>query len=349
MPNSEAYREAMEAIVSGHMPTADAVQFLREQNVRGVTEDEVLTTIDVLERAYYSRDIAVPSRAINIVGTGRVPGMRTSKKGRFAGISSATAIVLAAMGMPVLKHGGHGKNGSGSAAFFEKIFKGREATQDSAMTFVHSGALLPLHIADVRADIQEGTVFNLALPFATPFLRHEYARFIGVSGFAAHQEMLTTVARQYLRRKNSPMAIVVYQGHEEGGRGESFGEVSPMGLTTFCVVTCDGGLESRTFYHSRYAHMHRSHFEERRTLSAKDFVRIMTRDVWEWDERDEACVHVIALNAAFVRALCIKRSVSSFVRLDEFELEYERAWAAMRTGRVGRFIAERNCLTRGKA
>lgn len=342
------FRKAVHEMMHGNMKVEVAVQLLREQNLRGVTVDEVLAVIDEISCSY-ERKYPVPRQAINIVGTGRVPGMQKSVYGRFSGISSATAIVLSSMGMRVIKHGGLGHDGSGSANFFANVFESYAQCVESPerhealignASLAFAGVMAFPHLSEIRSQLNEGSIFNIAFPFAAPFTGHESMRFIGVSGDESHFELVSKVAERYLSSAKSEMAIVVYQGYGDDASGERFGEVSPFGSTFFCTVTRHGIGLHRSFDASSCwrTNITRRDFAGNRSLPARDFMHIIAQDVRSWSNHDTMLAHIIAINAAFVRLRYVEYREHTFMQYSYACAQYDDALKAIGGRRVQHFL-----------
>jgi len=106
-------KRALEQMLNGEMSTDDIVDVLISLENEGVGSDELAVGVEVM-RANMNR-IDVPERAIDIVGTGGT-GLKTLS------ISTATAIVVAAAGTPVAKHGNRGASSpTGTADVLSKL------------------------------------------------------------------------------------------------------------------------------------------------------------------------------------------------------------------------------------
>jgi anthranilate phosphoribosyltransferase len=163
-------REAFDIMMSGDATPAQIGGFLIGLRVRGETVDEIRAGASVLRARM--RRIRAPENAIDTCGTG----------GDAAGtynISTAAAIVVAAAGVPVAKHGNRGLSSrSGSSdvlqalgvdidAPFEVI---EQAIEEAGIGFMmaprHHGAMR--HVAGPRVELGTRTIFNLLGPLANP-------------------------------------------------------------------------------------------------------------------------------------------------------------------------------------
>jgi len=162
--------EAFDVIMSGEATPAQIAGLLMAMRVRGETVPELTGAV----RAMRSRMIAVeaPADAVDIVGTG----------GDAAGtlnISTAAAIVVAACGVPVAKHGNKAQSSSsGTADAFAAMGVNLEVPverlpqvlREVGLAFLlaprHHAALR--HAAGPRVELGTRTIFNLLGPLASP-------------------------------------------------------------------------------------------------------------------------------------------------------------------------------------
>jgi len=165
-------RAAFETVMSGEATPAQIAAFLMGLRVRGETVEEITAGATVMrERALR---VIAPSDAIDVVGTGG-DGIGTWN------ISTATAIVVAAAGIPVAKHGNRKASSlSGTADALQELgvnFDIDPATiakciEKAGIGFMfaqtHHAAMK--HVAPVRGDLGIKTVFNMLGPLSNPAL-----------------------------------------------------------------------------------------------------------------------------------------------------------------------------------
>ena len=164
--------EAFEIIMSGAATPAQVGAFLMALRVRGETVDEICGAASVMRRKALT--IEAPEGAIDTCGTGG-DGAHTLN------ISTAAAIVVAAAGVPVAKHGNKAVSSkSGSAdvlaalgvdldapvALAEKSLA--EANIAFLMAPRHHSAMR--HVAAARGELATRTIFNILGPLANPAL-----------------------------------------------------------------------------------------------------------------------------------------------------------------------------------
>jgi anthranilate phosphoribosyltransferase len=168
--STEEAAAAFDIMMSGDASPAQMGGFLMALRVRGETVDEIAGGAMALRRRAHT--VAAPEGAIDTCGTGG------DAAGTF-NISTAAAIVTAACGVAVAKHGNRAVSSkSGSAdvlsALGINIDAGHEVAQRSLMelgiTFLmaprHHAAMR--HVAPVRVELGTRTIFNLLGPLANP-------------------------------------------------------------------------------------------------------------------------------------------------------------------------------------
>jgi len=168
--SEEDAEAAFDVIMSGDATPAQIAGFLMALRVRGETVAEITGATRIM-RAKAS-PMSAPPDAIDTCGTG----------GDAAGtynISTAAALVVAACGVPVAKHGNRAlssKSGSADvlAALGVKIDADAQLVQESLwqnnigflMAPRHHAAMR--HVAGVRVELGTRTIFNLLGPLANP-------------------------------------------------------------------------------------------------------------------------------------------------------------------------------------
>lgn len=165
-------RAAFETVMSGEATPAQLGAFLMGLRVRGETVTEITAGATVMrERALR---VAAPADAIDIVGTGG-DGVGTWN------ISTATAIVVAAAGVPVAKHGNRKASSlSGTADALQELGVRLDIAPETiaacigeagiGFMFAQAHHLAMKHIAPVRADLGIKTIFNMLGPLSNPAL-----------------------------------------------------------------------------------------------------------------------------------------------------------------------------------
>ncbi len=169
LTRSEA-RDAFEIMMSGDATPAQVGGFLMGLRVRGETVDELAGGAQALRERMLR--VNAPDDAIDTCGTGG------DASGTF-NVSTAAAIVVAACGVPVAKHGNRalssragsadilmalGVNIDADLALVERSIRG--AGIGFMMAPRHHGAMR--HVAGARVELGTRTIFNLLGPLANP-------------------------------------------------------------------------------------------------------------------------------------------------------------------------------------
>nr|WP_142847000.1 anthranilate phosphoribosyltransferase [Telmatospirillum sp. J64-1] len=166
----EQAAQAFEIIMSGDATPAQIGGFLMALRVRGETVDEITGAARVMRAKAFHMD--APDGAVDTCGTGG------DASGTY-NISTAAAIVVAACGVPVAKHGNRALSSkSGSAdvltALGVKIDAEMELVRESLwennlgflMAPRHHNAMR--HVAGPRVELGTRTIFNLLGPLSNP-------------------------------------------------------------------------------------------------------------------------------------------------------------------------------------
>ncbi len=161
---------AMQAIMSGKASEIEISAFLMGLRVKGESVDEISSAVSIMREKMLT--INAPSNAMDIVGTGG-DGLGTLN------ISTATAIIVAAGGVPVAKHGNRALSSkSGSAQALEElgvkldidIKKIEQAIKQANIGFMFAPNHHPAmkYVGAVRAQLGIRTIFNLLGPQSNP-------------------------------------------------------------------------------------------------------------------------------------------------------------------------------------
>ena len=159
-----------EAMLSGQTGAAQTAALLMALRVRGETVDELTGAVAAMRRNMLR--VGAPLGAIDIVGTGG-DGHNTFN------VSTLAAIIEAACGVPVAKHGNRSASSSSGASDVLGalgVAVGLDATMVEhclaraglAFMAAPSHHVAMRHVASVRADLGTRTIFNLVGPLANP-------------------------------------------------------------------------------------------------------------------------------------------------------------------------------------
>ena len=186
---SDLVRILMREILEGRADKEDLKRFLLALKAKGETSDEVGAM--VAEMYEHSAPITINERAVDIVGTG-------GDQANTINISTMSAIVAAAAGAVVVKHGNRAASSkSGSADLLEALgvainLDGKlvaECVSELRIGFCFAPNFHPAmrHAAPARKELGVPTVFNILGPLANPAKPKSAA--IGVANDRMHLVM----------------------------------------------------------------------------------------------------------------------------------------------------------------
>jgi anthranilate phosphoribosyltransferase len=227
-------RAVMDEIMGGEATPAQIGGFLVALRLKGETPDEIAGFAEAIR----GRGVAVaPSRddLVDTAGTGG-DGQATIN------ISTAAALVAAAAGAGVAKHGNRAvSSASGSADVLEALGfvleieprRIEESIDELGFGFLFAPAHNPgfRHAAPVRKELAARTVFNVLGPLTNP--AGARAQIVGV-----YDPALVPTIAEVLARLDARRAFVVH-----GAFGVD--ELSPAGPNLVCEVV-DGAVHERT-------------------------------------------------------------------------------------------------------
>lgn len=175
---------AFDAIMDGRVADEEIARFLVELAERGETVDEVVAAAGALRARMLA--VEAPAGAIDVCGTG-------GDGSGSLNVSTAVAIVVAALGVPVAKHGNRAASSrAGAADTLEALGVRLDRTpaeaeamlSDLGIAFLFAPAHHPAmaRVGPVRRALGRRTIFNLLGPLANP--AQVRRQLMGV--FAAH-------------------------------------------------------------------------------------------------------------------------------------------------------------------
>ncbi len=216
--------EVMGKIMSGNMSEVQISTFLTALRMKGESVEEIVAFAKVLREK--GRELKTKTPVMDIVGTGG-DGI-----GSF-NISTTTAFVVSASGIPVAKHGNRNVSSkSGAADVLEKLGVKIDLLPEAAEKVLEKVGLsfmfAPIYhssmkyVAPVRKEMKIRTVFNLLGPLANP--AKASMQVMGV-----YDEKLLLPLAEVLRGLGVEKGMVI---HGEGGLDE--GSVS--GETKVCEI-----------------------------------------------------------------------------------------------------------------
>lgn len=162
--------EAFDIIMSGDATPGQIGGFLMALRVRGETVSEISGAVATM-RSKMLR-VSAPADAIDIVGTG-------GDGSHSVNISTASAFVIAACGVPVAKHGNRGLSSlTGTADVLTRLGVNIELAPESigrcveeagiGFMFAPSHHPATKHVAPIRGELGTRTIFNLLGPLTNP-------------------------------------------------------------------------------------------------------------------------------------------------------------------------------------
>jgi anthranilate phosphoribosyltransferase len=188
--------ELLRHFAGATLPAATAGALLIALRAKGVTADELRGFAGAMRELALRPNLAMASDAIDIVGTG-------GDASGSLNLSTGAALLAAASGLPVIKHGNRSiSSRSGSADLLEALgftmpldeMRAARCFRETGFTFLFAPYYHPSMkaIAPVRAALGVRTIFNLLGPLMNP-ARPRY-HLIGAHDSAAAQLIAETLA-----------------------------------------------------------------------------------------------------------------------------------------------------------
>ena len=167
---------AFDAMMSGNATPSQMGGFLMALRVRGETVEEITGAATIMRAK--AHHVSAPPGAIDVVGTGG------DAAGTF-NVSTASALVVAACGVPVAKHGNRAfSSKSGSADVLAALGVNIEApyeTVERAIREVGIGFMMApryhsamRNVGPTRVELGTRTIFNILGPLSNPALVKRY-------------------------------------------------------------------------------------------------------------------------------------------------------------------------------
>ncbi|MEU9126749.1 anthranilate phosphoribosyltransferase [Kitasatospora sp. NPDC048540] len=161
---------AMDRIMTGEATPVQVAGFMVALRAKGETVDEVSGLVDAMYE--HAEPLHIPGPAVDIVGTG-------GDRAKTVNISTMSAIVAAAAGAKVVKHGNRAaSSASGSSDVLERLGirldlsarRVAEVAEETGLTFCFAAKFHPAmrHAAQARRDLGVPTAFNILGPLTNP-------------------------------------------------------------------------------------------------------------------------------------------------------------------------------------
>jgi anthranilate phosphoribosyltransferase len=243
----EEMRSVMTTIMSGEATPSQIGAFLMGLRVKGETVGEIAAAVSILREKMVPVIVDEPDNTIDIVGTGG-DGAETLN------ISTATALVVAAAGIPVAKHGNRALSSkSGASDVLQALGVKIDLTpeqisrciKEAGIGFMFAIAHHPAmkHVGPTRVELGTRTMFNLLGPQSNPAGARRYM--LGVFD----KKWVEPVAAALLANRATSAWVV----HGDSGidelstTGPSFvASIKGGNLTSFEVNPEDAGLKRAT-------------------------------------------------------------------------------------------------------
>ena len=242
---------AMLEMMSGNTPGETIKEFLVLMNEKSPTAGEIAGLVDAMLQNATKIDIT--NQAIDIVGTG-------GDQAGTINISTASALVVAAAGEGVIKHGNRAASSkTGSADVLEVMGLNLNLTtkevadcfEENNITFCFAPIFHPAmrHVAPVRKELNVPTVFNILGPLANP--AQPVAQATGVSSL----KMAPLMAEVFAKRGTNALVMRGLDGLDEmsiagdtqiwdtreGEVREELFKLSRLGIDSASIAELKGG------------------------------------------------------------------------------------------------------------
>ena len=166
----EEMRSVMRIIMAGEATPSQIGAFLMGMRIKGESVGEIAAAVSILREKMVP--VEAPADAIDIVGTG-------GDGGGTLNISTASALVVAAAGVPVAKHGNRALSSkSGSSQALEALGVKLDLTPAEISTCIGKAGIgfmfapshhpAMRHVGPARTEMGVRTMFNLLGPQANP-------------------------------------------------------------------------------------------------------------------------------------------------------------------------------------
>jgi anthranilate phosphoribosyltransferase len=279
LTNEQAHG-AFDQIMSGNVEENEIAEFLLALKDKGEVASEILGAARVLRSK--TRRHNIPSNVLDVCGTGG-DNLNTLN------VSTAVAFVIAAVGVPVAKHGGQAVSSkSGSADVLHELGvnitnydKADHCFRQSNMCFMFSPDYHETmkYVAAIRMKLKTRTIFNILGPLLNP--AQATRQLIGV-----YDAKLLRVFAEVLRELGTEKAWIVHGA-------EGLDELSISGETH--VVELEGGTIDNFTVTPEDAGLKRHALEEIKGGDAKYNAAAM---VELFQGKNNAYREIVLLNAA---------------------------------------------------
>ena len=242
----EEMRGVMTIIMNGEATPSQIGAFLMGLRVKGESVGEIAAAVSILREKMVA--VEAPEDAIDIVGTGG-DGSHTLN------ISTGTAIVVAAAGIPVAKHGNKALSSKSGAADVLTALGVKidlvpaeiaRCLREAGIGFMFAPAHHPAlkHVGPSRVEMGTRTMFNLLGPQANPAGARRY-----MMGVYSKQWVEPVAAALLANRAVSAWVVHGHSGLDEiSTTGPTFvASIKGGSLTSFEITPEDAGIPRGSF------------------------------------------------------------------------------------------------------
>ncbi len=316
---AEEARAAMVEIMSGQATPAQIGAFLVALRMKGETATEIAEFAKVMREFSVRIKPKVGGRLVDTCGTG-------GDASHTINVSTAAALVAAAAGAYVAKHGNRAiSSASGSADVLESLGVNIQAPpkvverciEQVGIGFLFAPTFHPAmkHALAPRREIGVRTVFNILGPLTNP--AGASAQLLGV-----YDEKLLDMLADVLRRLNVMPAAVVY--------GSGLDEITNTGETRVVWIAEDGGMFRETITPEQLG-FKRARLEEIRVGSRDEGCVEIFKLLYAPESVSPAKRDIVLLNSAAVIVIAgIASSMSEGVEIAREALVSGRAYGKLR-------------------
>lgn len=284
--------ETLDAILAGSVSDAAIAAFLIALAMKGETAEELRSILRSLRNHATKITPDIQGPLIDTCGTG-------GDAIRSFNISTAAAIVAAAAGAKVAKHGNRSMSGiCGSADFFEYIgvdlntppAKVKSCIESTGIGFLFAPVFHPSmkHVANARKIIGVRTVFNMIGPLSNPCTNIS-GQVIGVF----EPSLLETFAEVCQDHINEAMIVHAHDG---------FDEISNTCDNDILWVSVDRRTTKRIRLHPKIMGMHTAKPEQLVVTTKEDSIRNTLQSIYGQASKEKQDIVVLNAAAALVVA-----------------------------------------------
>lgn len=326
---ADVTRTALERVLAGEATDAQIAAFIVALRMKGECAEEVVGLVDAMLSVASPLALDDPSHTVDLVGTGGSSALG----GRAFNVSTMAAVVAAAAGATVCKHGNRkASSASGSTDLLEALGVEVEldgpavaaCVREAGVGFAFARMFHPSmrHVAPVRTELGIPTVFNVLGPLSHP--GRVTRQVLGVS-----DPRLMELIPDVLRRRGMDHAWVVHGS-------DGLDELTTTGATAVTVVRA-GEVTSTTV-----------------TPESVGLARATLEDIAVGgpDENAEAARSVLEGRPGPVRDMVLLNAAAGLVvadLVDDLAAGVERAAAAVDEGGALRVLGELVAVSRAAA